>query len=95
MAKKSNAFGLVLLAAIGGAIAGLLFAPIAKPKRDELSRWVAIVASLVPMILGIVLWAQFNAATGGTSMKYVERATWIGSLGIEYFVGVDGIASTD
>ena len=61
-------------------------------RRDHLVRQVALGASGLPLLLGIWLWATFDGASAG--LQHVERAAWIGSVGIEYFVGVDGLNVT-
>src|SRR6185295_9279027 len=72
--------------------------PMQKAAREQLSRYIAIVASAIPFVLGIYLWGAYKG-TGGSPMgslwsqpQYVERFVWIPSLNIEYFVGVDGIS---
>ena len=73
------------------AIALLLAMPMDKAKRDDVSRWIALGASALALFGGIFLWMNYTAAPGGAA-QYVERVTWIRSLGIEYYVGVDGIS---
>jgi NADH-quinone oxidoreductase subunit M len=76
---------------LGAAIIALLVAvPMDKARRDDASRWIALVASFLAFLAGLYLWMQFDGKAGIT--QYVERATWIHDLGIEYYVGVDGIS---
>ena len=37
----------------------------------------------------LCLWEHFNAASG--DLHFVERHDWVPSLGIQYFLGVDGL----
>ena len=46
--------------------------------------------SLVGLVLVGLLWAGFDVASG--RVQFVERASWIPSLNVEYFLGVDGIS---
>jgi NADH-quinone oxidoreductase subunit M len=78
-----------LLAAAG--IAVLTTIPLSKPARDQLSRFIALGASAACCVLGIYLWLAYDGSAAG-KIQYTERAVWIPSLGIEYFVGVDGIS---
>src|SRR5262245_47740647 len=78
-----------LLMAAG--VGALFLVPMKKEQRDQLSRILAIIGATVPLVLGLYMWGQFNGAAGAP-LQYVERATWIRSLGIEYYVGVDGIS---
>src|SRR3954470_9353046 len=80
------------------AIAISLAFPMQKAAREQLSRYVALIASAIPFVLGIYLWIAYRVV-GGAGMgslwsqpQYVERAVWIPSMSIEYFVGVDGIS---
>ena len=50
----------------------------------------ALLISLLTFLLSILLWQRFDNAIG--DMQFVERVPWIEAFGIEYFVGIDGIA---
>jgi NADH-quinone oxidoreductase subunit M len=52
------------------------------------ARIVALVATLVDLVLGILLWADFDI--GGAQWQFTERAPLFG--GFEWALGVDGIA---
>ncbi|NIS80688.1 MAG: NADH-quinone oxidoreductase subunit M [Anaerolineales bacterium] len=60
--------------------------------RDKvrLIRWVATLASLVPLALSIWLWVVYDSSTPG--FQFVERASWYDAIGSSYFLGVDGIS---
>ena len=45
--------------------------------------------SFASLALALVLFSQFKSASG--ELQFVERYSWIPSLHVEYFVGVDGI----
>lgn len=58
--------------------------------RDgKTTMWGAFVASVIEFILTIPLMTNFDKTVGG--MQFVEKAWWIKSLGISYYLGVDGI----
>jgi NADH-quinone oxidoreductase subunit M len=83
---------LIIFAPIAGVIAiviSLAF-PWPKEQRDQFCRWVALVSSAIPFLLGLYLWAAYDGSA--SKVQYVERFTWIPSLRIEYYVGVDGIS---
>ena len=84
---------LIIFAPIVGVIAigASLAVPMDKPQRDQFSRWVALICSGVAFVLGLYLWVVYDGSTAG-KIQFIERATWIPSLHIEYFVGVDGIS---
>ncbi|WP_324717868.1 NADH-quinone oxidoreductase subunit M [Carboxydochorda subterranea] len=76
----------------------LVFAPligslvlVLMPKDDKpLLRRTALAFSLVPLAVVLVLWTRFDTTVQG--MQFVERVPWIPSVGIQYFLGVDGIS---
>jgi NADH-quinone oxidoreductase subunit M len=52
------------------------------------ARWIALVATLVNLALGIALWAAFDPA--GPQWQFVERLSF--GAPINYALGIDGIA---
>ena len=52
------------------------------------ARWVALIATLIDLVLGIVLWANFDI--GGAQWQFTERSNLF--AGFEYKLGIDGIA---
>jgi NADH-quinone oxidoreductase subunit M len=76
---------LVLVPLIGTAV--IMAIPKARP---ELHRLVAIVSAVT--VTGLTLWvlAAFDASVPGFQMT--SSATWVESLDIKFFVGVDGIS---
>ena len=58
--------------------------------RDGAVRNDALLISLLTFLLSVLLWQRFDNAVG--NMQFVERVPWIEAFGIEYFVGIDGIA---
>ncbi len=73
---------LTLLPLLGGImVVGL-------PDR-KLARSFALGFSFLSLAQALGLWHTFKAANGG--LQFVERADWIPSLGVQYFVGVDGL----
>jgi NADH-quinone oxidoreductase subunit M len=51
---------------------------------------VAIVTTFIELVLSLVMLAQFRV--GEADFQLVERVDWLPSLGIQYFVGVDGVS---
>jgi NADH-quinone oxidoreductase subunit M len=59
-------------------------------KQDKkIARTFGIIFSLLPALGVFALWQKF--IPGNTDLQFVERHQWIPSLGIEYFVGIDGL----
>ncbi|MDB6024256.1 MAG: dehydrogenase subunit [Verrucomicrobiales bacterium] len=55
----------------------------------KMSRRFSIGFSLLPLICLGLIWRQFDSGMQG--LQFVERHAWIPSLGVEYFVGIDGL----
>ena len=51
---------------------------------------VAIVTTFIELVLSLLMLAQFTV--GEADFQMVERVDWLPSLGIQYFVGVDGVS---
>ncbi len=60
-----------------------------RASKDTL-RTVAAAATFVPFALACKLWMDFD--TSFTGYQFVEHATWIRSLHVEYFMGIDGLS---
>ena len=59
-------------------------------RKHNTIRYLSFSASILTLLLGIWLYFEFDNTTH--SMQFIERATWIASLNIEYYLGVDGIS---
>ena len=66
------------------------------PSQDKrVYRWGALVASLIPFLLTLVLWANFNQHPDGQMpFQFVENAGFIAAIHSSYHLGVDGISLT-
>ena len=58
-------------------------------ERKNLVRGLALATSLVALGGAICMWLHFDAKSGG--LQFVEKFDWVPSLGIQYFLGVDGL----
>ena len=76
----------VFLPAMGALIIALFV-----PKTNENAiKLVANAVALVDFALSLVLLQGFEIAT--TQLQHVTKVSWIPQLGIEYFIGIDGIS---
>jgi NADH-quinone oxidoreductase subunit M len=72
-------------------LAALLGGIICFALRDaKIARGFALSVSGLVLLLALVVTAQFSKSVAG--LQFVERHAWIDSLGVEYFVAVDGIS---
>lgn len=76
---------LTFLPLIGGL---LVFAT--RHNKPQFSRRLALAFSFATLVLTFFIWAKFDQQLG--SVQLAERHEWIGTLGIQYFVGVDGLS---
>src|SRR5512136_663520 len=71
--------------------AGVLLFPFFKGK-DNAVRWVANAFGLLGFAVSLPLWSWFDRAHP-EPFQFVERASWIPSIGVSYIFGVDGIST--
>jgi len=88
----TNAMGfpilsLILYIPLIGALFLIFF--VSKEKTDFI-RWFANIVAFVDMVLSLWLIPYYDS--GKLTMQFFERFSWIPSLGIQYFLGVDGIS---
>ena len=58
--------------------------------RPALARWLALGVSVATLLVSLVMWGRFDAAS--PDYQLVERYSWMPEFGISYHVGVDGIS---
>src|SRR5574337_1071680 len=58
--------------------------------REALIKRLALAISCLDFLVSLIVYAQFDPAKAG--MQFVERASWIDSIGSSYLLGVDGIS---
>jgi NADH-quinone oxidoreductase subunit M len=68
----------------------LLFIRGDKDKHYDLMRKAAFVISLFVFAVSLAFPIYFNSET--PHMQFVEHVPWVKSMGISYFVGIDGIS---
>ncbi len=83
----SHILSLILFTPLAGALV-LLFV---NKQNENAIRWIANGVALVGFLVSIPLWFWFNPQS--PDFQFVERAEWIPSIGAEYFLGVDGLAT--
>ena len=60
-------------------------------ERKNLVRNLALTSSLLSLGGAICMWLHFDAKNGG--LQFVEKFDWVPTLGIQYFLGVDGLGA--
>ncbi len=59
-------------------------------EHKEALRSVALGTTLINFVLSLILLVYFDPST--YKMQFVERVNWIPGVGVEYFLGMDGIS---
>ena len=59
--------------------------------NKKASRWFAILITLIDFILSMHLVLAFDISKAG-ELQFVEYYAWVPSVGISYFIGVDGLS---
>lgn len=67
-------------------VLALLFVP---GTNHTLVRWVSLIPSAVSFILTMLLFFAYDHQAGG--LQFVERHAWAEAIGINYYLGVNGI----
>jgi NADH-quinone oxidoreductase subunit M len=72
-------------------LAGAFVLLLVNKQNENAIRWVANVVALVGFAVSIPLWFLYNPQN--PEFQFVERASWIPSIGADYFLGVDGFST--
>jgi len=83
----NNILSLILFTPLAGALV-LLFV---NKQNENAIKWIANAVALIGFLISIPLWFWFNPQS--PDFQFVERAPWIPSIGAEYFLGIDGLAT--
>jgi NADH-quinone oxidoreductase subunit M len=60
-------------------------------EKENAVRWVANGFGLLGFLVSLPLWLSFDRSADG--FQFVEKVSWIPSIGVQYFFGVDGISA--
>ena len=85
---RDHLLSIVTFTPLVGALVLLL--PVFKGK-DNAVRWGANIIGLIGFLVSLPLWFWFDR--GATDFQFVEKASWIPSIGVQFFFGVDGISA--
>lgn len=65
----------------------MLFVP---ASSEKVIKWIAVAAVGVPVVLAFLLLGQYDPTNPG--LQFVEKYSWIPSINVHYFVGMDGMS---
>ena len=78
---------LITFIPLAGAVIVMLFF---KKEQTKAIKGFATAVTIVDFLLSIPLWTQFDTSEAG--FQFVQKVSWIPTIGVSYFVGVDGIS---
>ena len=70
-----------------GAVIIMLFM---KKEQTRAIKGFATAVAVADFLISLPLWTRFDSSEAG--FQFVEKASWIPTIGVSYFVGVDGIS---
>ncbi|OGQ13547.1 MAG: oxidoreductase [Deltaproteobacteria bacterium RIFCSPHIGHO2_02_FULL_40_11] len=73
-------------------VIGMLVISVLPNAKKEAMKWVASGFTLLPLLLGIALFLNFDRQEAG--LQFMEQYSWIPTFNIHYFVGADGLSVT-
>jgi NADH-quinone oxidoreductase subunit M len=80
---------LIIFIPLIGAILITTF-PTDTEKAKNRVRWTTLITLIIGFLVSLFLWFGFDPEEPG--MQFVQRTEWIPGLGIEYYLGVDGLS---
>ena len=69
---------------------GAVLLALGRESQAQWVRWIALIGSLVSFLVTLPLYCNFKLGTA--DMQFVEKASWITRLNVNYHLGVDGIS---
>ena len=76
----------------------LLGIPVLFALPKDKAKWVTLAVTIADFLIAIPIFIGFNKSIPGVSnpnqMQFVEKFEWIPSLGVQYYVGIDGLSVT-
>ncbi len=70
-------------------LAGAVAVSLLPKERGALAKWVAAAVTALDLVLAVWMVSAFVPSGG---MQFTERLSWVPQVGIQYYMGVDGIS---
>jgi NADH-quinone oxidoreductase subunit M len=92
---RAHLLSIITFTPLVGALV-LLFVP---KGNDNVIRWLANAFGLIGFIVSLPLWFSFNVSPTAPvnplapGFQFPEKVAWIPSIGVSYFLGVDGVSA--
>jgi NADH-quinone oxidoreductase subunit M len=85
---NNNLLSLILFSPLFAALVVLLL----PGQNKNLTRRVAFVLSLLPLVFALIAWFGFQAAPEVDGFRYQEQVTWYQAINASYHLGIDGLS---
>src|SRR5580700_8114130 len=72
-------------------LVGALILLLIDKRNENLIRWIANIVAFAGFVISVPLWFWYNPSNA--DFQFVERASWIPSIGADYYLGVDGLST--
>src|SRR3989449_2255095 len=72
-------------------LAGAVLLLLVSKQNENAIRWIANIVAFIGFAVSIPLWFWYNPQN--PDFQFKEHASWIPSIGAEYFLGVDGFST--
>lgn len=69
---------------------GILAVMLVPSTKEQIIKWIAVGATAVPFLLALTLIGRYDFNT--TELQFTEKFTWISSINVNYFMGIDGLS---
>ncbi len=73
-------------------LVGMAIVMLVPGDEKKLIRWAALLLSLIPLALSLVLWLQYDISRPG--YQFEKQAVWYAPINASFYLGVDGISVT-
>ena len=73
-------------------LAGAIIIALFSGGRPKLTKYLAAFFTLIPLVLALILFANFDRAAGAQVFQFAEKTLWIAPLRAYYHLGVDGLS---
>ena len=71
-------------------VVGMLLVLVAPAEQSRMIKWGAILFSLIPLGLSVIMWVAYNQTQAG--FQFEQQAEWFPQINSSFHVGVDGIS---
>ena len=72
-------------------LAGALVLLLVGKQNERAIKWIANIVAFAGFVISVPLWFWYQPQ--GDEFQFIERASWIPTIGAEYYLGIDGLST--